>query len=486
MLRAARSAAVAAGLALGVMAPGAAAATGTVTDPAGDVACPAGFTVDCGSDLRGTTWTTHPDGSVTISVSRVETSCGVLGGTVGPTIFLTAPDGRPVGGVGFQIGDQWLVFTATAFFAPLRSTDTVVGGVTTSTLVVPERYRNGFRDFDYFITNSCGANAATVHALDGSGVPSDSLPNGGRFGPGPVAVKVQFPPSPVPSPGPTVATGTVRDPAGDVQCQPGMTVNCGSDLRSTTWTAHRDGSVMISVSRVTAPCDFVVGRVVRGLLADAAIIFGGGGFISHWGGDIGGELWLDSDGSFLRATDTIVGGVDTSTLVLPASRAGGGFDYSITNQCDPTGRLNGSFPSDLLPNAQVTIHVRIPTQALVTRAVAKALATAKPTSAATLIKKGFPVTITAPAAGTLTVSLARTKLIRVHGVARAQTRVLAKLTAKVTAAGVVKRTVKLTRAGKALLREARKTTTLKLTVSFTTGALSATKSKTVRIKPVRN
>ena len=369
----------------------------------------------------------------------------------------------------------------------MRATDTIVGGVDTSTLVVPEFFRNGYRDFDYFITNSCGANAATVHALGGSGVPSDSLPNGGKFGPGPVAVKVRFPASPAPSPGPTVATGTVRDRAGDVQCQTGVTVNCGGDLRSTTWTAHRDGSVTISVSRVVARCDVLVGRVVRGLLADAAIIFGGGGFIRHWGGDVGGELWVVSDGSFLRATDTIVGGVDTSTLVLPASRAGGGFDYSITNQCDPTGRLDGSFSSDLLPNAQVTIHVRIPTQALVTRAVAQALATAKPTSAATLIKRGFPVSFTAPAAGTLTVSLGRTRTIRVHGaIARAQTRVLAKLTVKVTASGVVKRTVKLTRAGQALLRKARRTNVLKLTVSFRTGSLSATKSKTVRIKPARH
>jgi hypothetical protein len=287
------------------------------------------------------------------------------------------------------------------------------------------------------------------------------------------------------APGAGAATGTVNDPAGDVQCPAGMTVNCGSDLLSTTWTTHLDGSVTISVSRVMAPCNFGHGS----LLADAAIDLGGG-LIHHWGGIVGGELWLLDFPVFLHATDTIVGGVDTSTLVVPASLAHGGFDYSITNECDPRG-LGGDSPSDLLPNSpflgQVTIQVRIPTQALVTSAVAKALATAKPTSAATLIKKGFPVTFTAPAAGTLTVSLGRTKLIRVHGgIGRVQTNVLAKLTVKVTASGVLKRTVQLTRAGKALLRKARKTNTLKLTVSFKTGALSATKSKTVRIKPIRH
>jgi hypothetical protein len=126
------------------------------------------------------------------------------------------------------------------------------------------------------------------------------------------------------------------------------------------------------------------------------------------------------------------------------------------------------------------------TQAMVTTAVAKALAAAKPAKAATLVKKGFPVSITAPAAGVFTVTLGRTKLIRVHDIARTQTKVLAKLTINVAAPGLVKRTVKLTRAGKALLRKSRKVNKLKLTVSFKAAALSAFKSKTIRIKPARH
>ncbi len=438
--------------ALAVMAPAASAATGTVTDPAGDVVCPAGFTVNCGSDLLGTTWTTHPDGTATIVIRRVATLCDAVQGpipeSVDATVFMTLP-GRTTafGAIGRDPGRPalWIEFNGLVIteFA-IHSTHTIAGGVDTTTLEVPEAGRFGHRDFDYTVTNECGdtANLTTPNA---PGAPSDALPDNAAFGPGPTNTKVRFPAVLLPPPGPVIASGAANDPAGDNHCP--NTPNCGPDFRRTSWAAHPDGSVTFTISRVAAACQpgqvgYAPAIVLMGAASGGERVFA---TIRRLGGDGvgfdlgGGELWTLGDGvanpaSFAtyRATDAIAGGVDTTTLTLPASLVGGGaFDYYVSNECSPA-RFSSQFVTDTLPNAislagDRFVRVRYPTQALVTSAVAQALASAKPANAATLIRKGFPVTFTTPGAGTLTVTLSRTRTIRVHGGARAQARVLAKL-----------------------------------------------------------
>jgi len=181
----------------------------------------------------------------------------------------------------------------------------------------------------------------------------------------------------------------------------------------------------------------------------------------------------------------------TVDVAVPPAAAGalGTFKWLASNSCI------GEAPneaSDIAPNTGLYDHAGSAggggggvTKVAITAAVAKTLAGVKPTKAATLLKKGgLPITFAAPGTGSLKVTVARIKFIRAAGFVRlAQTTTLAKLSVTVTKVGTVKKTVKLTKAGRALIKGARKTNTLKVTVTFKSGAVSVAKSKKLKVTP---
>ena len=199
----------------------------------------------------------------------------------------------------------------------------------------------------------------------------------------------------------------------------------------------------------------------------------------------------------LSPTAVVSGATTTFDVPIPPGVASalGSFRWLGSNTCIGE---SPSEASDIVPNTGLFDHATgggggttVVTKAVITTAVTAALAKAKATSATTLLAKGgFPVTLTAAAAGRLTARLsARIKLIRSgHVDARVAFKVttIAKLTVTVTKAGKVTKTVKLTSAGKTLLRNAKKKVTATLTVAFKSGALSVSKSRTTKIAPRRH
>jgi hypothetical protein len=172
-------------------------------------------------------------------------------------------------------------------------------------------------------------------------------------------------------------------------------------------------------------------------------------------------------------------------VAIPPAIAGqlGHFRWLASNSCI------GEAPSeasDLAPNTGLyDLGGAVVTKTVAAAAVASTLAGVKATKAATLLKKGgLPIAFNAPGAGSLKVVVGRFKLIRAAGFVRlAQATTLAKLSVTVTKAGTVKKTVKLTKAGRALIKGARKTNTLKVTVTFKAGAVSVVKSKKFKVAP---
>jgi hypothetical protein len=301
------------------------------------------------------------------------------------------------------------------------------------------------------------------------------------------------------------AAATHADPAGDNCKVYGTATFCGFDISSATDTADANGTVHLQLSyaatncagngisdparpsfeiydtSVTAPAPFgphmiAVLEPVQPSAYRIRQLSGG----------------MVTTTTALSPTTTVAGATTTFDVAIPPAIASalGSFRWLGSNTCIGE---SPSEASDIVPNTGLFDHATagggtpVVTKAAITNAVKASLAGAKATSATTLLAKGgFPVRLTAPGAGKLKVTLARIKFIRLGGIdarVRRQVTTIATLTVNVTKAGTVKQTVKLTSAGRKLLKSARTKLSATLTVAFTSGTLSVSKSKTTKIAP---
>ena len=295
------------------------------------------------------------------------------------------------------------------------------------------------------------------------------------------------------------AAAVHSDPAGD-NCKVFAQVNtwCGFDIATAADTVKPDG-VHLVVTYAPADCRkdgvAVITDTPSFEIYDPSVTTAFTQPVATIARSLHGYDIRGKTGTLLASTTPVVAtaaGTTTFDVPIPTAIAAsfGAFKWLASNSCIGELPVEGS---DIAPNTGLYDHatgtVTPPvTKAVITTAVTAALAKSKAASATTLLAKGgFPVTLAAPAAGKLTARLsARIKLIRSgHVDARVAFKVttIAKLTVTVTKAGKVTKTVKLTSAGKTLLRNAKKKVTATLTVAFTSGALSVSKSRTTKIAP---
>jgi hypothetical protein len=297
------------------------------------------------------------------------------------------------------------------------------------------------------------------------------------------------------------AAAVHTDPAAD-NCKvfPPSSTWCGFDIATAADTVKPDGTVHLVVTYAPADCrkdgvsiitdtpSFEIYDATATVPAPVAHLVATITRSLH-GYDIRGNTGV-AIGTTTPVVSTVAG-TTTFDVPIPAANAAsfGSFKWLASNSCIGEMPSEGS---DIAPNTGLYDHaagaVTPPvTKAVITTAVKAALAGAKATSATTLLAKGgFPVKLTAPGAGKMKVTLARIKLIRLGGIeprVKRKVTTIATLTVNVTKAGKVSKTVKLTSAGKTLLKNAKAKVTATLTVAFTSGALSVSKSRTTKIAP---
>jgi hypothetical protein len=288
------------------------------------------------------------------------------------------------------------------------------------------------------------------------------------------------------------------DPAGD-NCKmfPPSSTWCGFDISTAADTAKADGVHLVvtyapadcrkdGVAVTTSTPSFEIYDATATVPAPIAHL------VATVTRSLHGYDIRDKTGTLLAPLTPVVttaAGTTTFDVPIPTATAAsiGAFKWLASNSCIGEMPAEGS---DIAPNSGLYDHPAATppvTKAVITTAVKAALAGSKATSATTLLAKGgFPVKLTAPGAGTMKVTLARIKLIRLGGIdarVKRQVTTMATLTVSVTKAGKVAKTVKLTRAGKALLKSATSKVTATLTVTFTSGAVSVSKSKSTKIAP---
>lgn len=270
---------------------------------------------------------------------------------------------------------------------------------------------------------------------------------------------------------------------------------CGSDISSASDTTDSNGAVRFQVSYAAMTChspNFAIAfePIHPGIEIYDTAVSTPTGVAPHLLVElmptipIGHYLMRrhNKDGSTtdstLPASASAAGATTTVSVTIPAAVADslGTFRWMTGNSCLPDRQAYLS--TDLAPDTGLYQHAGRLTLTMVKAAVATTLGAAKPKQAAALLTNGgFRVTCNAPAGGTLTAKLTTKRGKR--------TVTIASLKVTVGKEGKVRRTVALTKAGRKLLRRIRKPLSAKLTITFKSGSLSATKSRNVTLAPRR-
>jgi hypothetical protein len=294
----------------------------------------------------------------------------------------------------------------------------------------------------------------------------------------------------------SAAAATHADPAGDNCKLFGPNQWCGFDISSASDVTDANGTVHLQLAYPAKTCDGNGVSLPSGpsfelydttVTAPARI---GTHQIAQINGDVLAQFQYNPftrTTTTLTSTTTVVGATTTFDVAIPPAIAGalGAFRWLGSNTCI------GELPqeaSDIAPDTGLYEHAAGGgtgggvTLATITSAVKGTLAAAKAKSAATLLKKGgFPITFKAPGGGTFKATL--TARASGSGANAVKTVTIATLKLTLSKAGKVTRTVKLTSAGRKLLKNAKKTISAKLTISFKAGALTSTKSRISKISP---
>jgi hypothetical protein len=292
----------------------------------------------------------------------------------------------------------------------------------------------------------------------------------------------------------SAAAATHADPAGDNCKLFGPNQWCGFDISSASDVSDANGTVHLQLTYPAKTCDG------NGISQESRPSFEIYDTTATVPVPVGPHLVALLHGTFsggyemqglsttpptttpLTATTTVSGATTTFDVAIPSATAGtlGAFRWLGSNTC--IGELPQN-ASDIAPNAGLYDHAGGGvTLAAITSAVKGTLAAAKAKSATTLLKKGgFPITFKAPGGGTFKATL--TTGASGSGANAVKTVTIATLKLTLSKAGEVTRTVKLTSAGRKLLKNAKKTLSAKLTISFKAGALTSTKSRISKISP---
>jgi hypothetical protein len=294
-----------------------------------------------------------------------------------------------------------------------------------------------------------------------------------------------------------VSGATFQDPAGDNCKLFGGISFCGFDISGAASSVDTAGAVHLSVTYADANC---VGNTLNNHNMPAFEIHPAGtatptflnlsGLIQSQAGGLGYSIRYGATPALpltanVTATTTAVGGQTTLEVAIPkavAATFGPSFGWLASNTC--IGELPNE-ASDVIPNTGLLAFGggSSVTGSSAQTAVAGALAKTKPGGAAAMLSAGgFNTTFNAPGAGTLTVLLTA-PATGAASLGAAKPVVLARLSAKLTAAGKVTKKVKLTAAGRTRLRNAKTAVKAKLTVTFLAGSVKRSVSRKVSIAP---
>ena len=276
---------------------------------------------------------------------------------------------------------------------------------------------------------------------------------------------------------------TYSDPAGD-NCKMYFVQFCGADISAASDSVASDGSVHLTVSSNAANC---VGNGLDspgdprfGIYASSAVLadFNELGEING-----SGSTWAfrgrTPTTTPVTVTTQVAGSTTTWDVTLPASvvaTLGTSFKWLAGNGCI------GELPvdaSDVIPDAGLfTVGgaaTPITGVAATTTANRAARSLVAPRIAKLLATGGVNMTVNAPAAGTVAAKLTAKKGTR--------TVVVGKASATLTRSG--KKTIKvaLTRAGRALLKGRNTALTAKLTVTYKSGTVTGTATRTLTFRP---